>query len=261
MGSLFEIGSRVIQEVAEYCEYDFTKSSKFAKIHNSKMPVEGGIGGRNTAHRPSYFRKNPRIVMLFRIMRGWILLPLGLFAQDCSTKYEEISPDLAPLNPSVEISDSTWGWKLYDEYGNQYLFSEAKGRTIFLNSWATWCQPCLAELPGLQRMYDSLKTEGIELFFVTEENSDVVRRFLNKNGYTIPVFFSRDAIPTQLRTGLYPTTFLIDPMGRIVYRVMRSAKWDNQEVLRKIRGVSRERGYEEEGKSVRGRGKKKEGKK
>jgi thiol-disulfide isomerase/thioredoxin len=162
------------------------------------------------------------------------------------TKYEEIPPDLNPLTPPVVISDSTWGWKLYDVYGNQYLLSEVKHYTIFLNIWETWCEPCLVELPGLQRMYDSLKTEGIELFFVTEENAEIVRRFVEEKKYTLPVFLSRDGVPNQLRTGAYPTTYVIDSKGRIVFKEMRSAKWDHPSVLAALRKVNEERRHEQD---------------
>ena len=177
----------------------------------------------------------------------FLSLCLGIFG--CSffkTKYEEIPPDLSPVTPPVVISDSTWGWKLYDIYENQYLFSEAKHHTIFLNIWATWCGPCIAEMPGLHRMYDSLKTEGVELFFVTEESPDTVERFMEKKKFTLPIFFSRDGIPAQLKTGLYPTTYVIDSNGRIVFREKRSAQWDHPSALQAIRRVNRERRYEEE---------------
>jgi len=167
------------------------------------------------------------------------VIPLLLFG--CvffKTRYEEIPPNLLPLADPVTLSDSTWNWRVKSLGGPEETLAVWNGEPLFLNFWGTWCQPCVVEMPGMQRMYDSLRTDGVRFLFVSNEREAPVQQFIEKTGYTLPIYVAVEDIPPQLLTGLFPTTFLINRKGQIVFRQVGSAKWDDPSVLKAVRSFA-----------------------
>lgn len=89
---------------------------------------------------------------------------------------------------------------LTDQYGNTHTLSEYKGKTVFLNFWATWCPPCKREMPEIQALYERYGENEGDLIVLgvanpktddhpnnSDETQDVVEKFLKDNGYTFPV--------------------------------------------------------------------------
>ncbi|PNV62280.1 cytochrome C biogenesis protein [Clostridium sp. chh4-2] len=114
---------------------------------------------------------------------------------------------------------------LTDQYGNTHTLSDYKGKTVFLNFWATWCPPCRAEMPDIQKIYETYSTEGDDALIVLgvagpnqgrEKSEDGIKQFLEDNGYTYPVLM--DTTGEQFAAyGVYslPTTFMIDKEGNV----------------------------------------------
>lgn len=122
------------------------------------------------------------------------------------------------LPPAIDFT-------LTDQYGNSHTLSDYKGKTVFLNFWATWCPPCRAEMPDIQKIYDSYKENGDDSLVVLgvaspgqgqEGSLEEVAGFLEENGYTYPVLM--DTTGEQFAAyGVYalPTTFMIDRDGNV----------------------------------------------
>lgn len=114
---------------------------------------------------------------------------------------------------------------LTDQYGNTHTLSDYKGKTVFLNFWATWCPPCRAEMPDIQKIYETYSTEGDDALIVLgvagpnqgrEKSEEEIKQFLTDNGYTYPVLM--DTTGEQFANyGVYslPTTFMIDRDGNV----------------------------------------------
>lgn len=114
---------------------------------------------------------------------------------------------------------------LQDQYGNTHTLSEYKGKTVFLNFWATWCPPCRNEMPDIQKLYEEYQAEedpsviilGIAAPNYGQEGSEEeIIAFLEKNGYTYPVVMDTTG-EMFMQYGIYsfPTTFMIDAEGNI----------------------------------------------
>lgn len=123
-----------------------------------------------------------------------------------------------PLPPAV-------GFELQDQYGNTHRLEDYKGKTIFLNFWATWCPPCRAEMPDIQKLYETYDREGDEALIVLgvaapqmgqEKSEEEIKAFLEENGYTYPVLMD-DTGELFYRYGIqaFPTTFMIDRDGNV----------------------------------------------
>lgn len=112
---------------------------------------------------------------------------------------------------------------LTDQFGTTHTLSDYKGKTIFLNFWATWCPPCRAEMPDIQKVYETYDTEGDDGLIVlgiaapnygNEKDEQGIKDFLKENGYTYPVLMDTDAeLFSAYGIYSYPTTFMIDRDG------------------------------------------------
>ncbi len=121
----------------------------------------------------------------------------------------------APVNP--EAFDFSFFVK--DLEGNKIPFEVYRGKVLFVNLWATWCPPCRAEMPGIEALYKRVKDPNIQFVLLSvDEDSDrkKVRRFIEQNQYTVPVYMPAGNLPQQLRVPSIPTTFIIDRQGRLV---------------------------------------------
>ena len=113
---------------------------------------------------------------------------------------------------------------LYDQYGNEHELSDYKGKTVFLNFWATWCPPCKAEMPHIEEIYKNYgenKDDVVILGLASpnlgrEGNQDYIEKFLNEENYTFPVLFDEGgSLVFQYGINAFPSTFIIDKDGYI----------------------------------------------
>ncbi len=122
------------------------------------------------------------------------------------------------LTPAVDFN-------LTDQYGNTHTLSRYKGKTIFLNFWGTWCPPCRAEMPDIQKLYEEFDQEGEDALVILgvaapnlgkEKSEDGIKTFLEENGYTYPVLMDTEAglFQTYGITS-FPTTIMIDRDGNL----------------------------------------------
>jgi thiol-disulfide isomerase/thioredoxin len=121
-----------------------------------------------------------------------------------------------------------------DESGEPRTLDSWRGKVVLLNVWATWCAPCRAEMPTLQRLQERLGGESFEVvaLSVDRAGAGVVRKFFDEIGVDLPVFVDQDG--TALRAlGLFglPATLLIGPDGNELGRLAGPAEWDSPEMV------------------------------
>jgi thiol-disulfide isomerase/thioredoxin len=171
-----------------------------------------------------------------------VLLPLvlagaGTAVADGAVSVErprlgEFIPNSPPI-PAPTIS-------VVDLAGNTVSLSDFAGRLVLINFWATWCEPCLREMPSLERMQSRLGNK-ITVVAISEDRggSKTVEPFINKLGlksfktYLDP---KSDAGRAFKVAGL-PTSFLIDREGRVLGRVEGAAEWDSPKLLEVLKSV------------------------
>ena len=113
---------------------------------------------------------------------------------------------------------------LTDQYGNTHTLSQYKGKTVFLNFWATWCPPCRAEMPEIQEIYEEYGENQSDVIVLGIASPDVgqegpaegIAAFLEENGYTYPVVMDTGGLYAYYyNISAYPTTFMIDSQGNV----------------------------------------------
>ena len=137
---------------------------------------------------------------------------------------EQTSSNENTSNEVEELPDAI-DFTLTDQYGNIHRLSDYKGKTVFLNFWATWCSPCRAEMPDIQKIYETYDSEGEDGLVVLgiaapdyggEVSEEEIKQFLSQNGYTYPVVMDTTGeIFEQYGVYSYPTTFMITKEGKV----------------------------------------------
>ena len=117
-------------------------------------------------------------------------------------------------------SSETEDFYVYDVNGKKVSFSEYHGKPVIINIWATWCGPCVRELPGFDNLYKEYG-DKVKFFMVNceeREEQDYVMEFASENGYTFPVTFDYDYSVSRLfSTGYIPVTVAIKADGSVIY--------------------------------------------
>lgn len=130
--------------------------------------------------------------------------------------------------PDVELTDT---------YKNTLKLSELKGFVILINFWATWCPPCIDELPSIERLSRHLAGNSKFKMITILYNDDVnkVLRYMKETGYTFPVYLDSegDAAEKFGITGV-PETFIIDKKGILRNKVVGPSEWDSPYVIEAI---------------------------
>lgn len=130
---------------------------------------------------------------------------------------------------------------LKDQYGNAHSLADYKGKTIFLNFWATWCGPCRNEMPEIQKIYEETQQEedsdlvvlGIAAPGLGKEGSqEEIETFLEENGYTYPVLMDTTGeVFMEYGISAYPTTFMVDKDGNLFGYIQGQL---NEDMMRSI---------------------------
>ena len=136
----------------------------------------------------------------------------------------------APSEDLANTTDNQTGKiQLTEINGRSFNLEQYRGKTIFINFWATWCRPCLAEMPSIQRMMKKLEREDIVFFFASNEPPGQIAEF--KNRYPFPFHFVRVENFEELEIMALPTTIILNPSGGIVFREQGFREWDNADNL------------------------------
>lgn len=141
---------------------------------------------------------------------------------------------ISQLGPSIEDEADRAlfdfpSFKLVDLYGDRVNLSDFRGEVILLNFWATWCPPCIAELPHIQSLVNDYDNK-IKIVLVSGENSEKVAAFLKKKGYNLNSFSPLENYPEMLNVSSIPRTFLISKEGEIVIDKTGPANWNSNKV-------------------------------
>ena len=99
-------------------------------------------------------------------------------------------------------------------------------KTLFINFWATWCKPCLKEMPSVQKAKDILKNENIIFLLASSETAEQIEKFKNEHDYNFD--YVRVANVEELNIMALPTTFIFNPDGELVFSEMGFRKWDDK---------------------------------
>ena len=124
-------------------------------------------------------------------------------------------------------------WELKSDLNTTLNFKETEGKVVFINFWATWCPPCIAEMPSIQALYNDYKDKVVFLF-VTNDDFETVEQFKTKKNFDFLVFNPLNEIPEELTTRSIPRTFIINTKGEIVVDESGAIDWNSETVRNQL---------------------------
>lgn len=153
------------------------------------------------------------------------------------------SPDIASALP-LPITEAAIAndFLMQDLAGNTVKFSSLKNKVIFLNIWATWCPPCVAEMPGIQSLYEKVGTNkniAFVMLAVDQNGLDKVKKFIARKGYSFPVYLPAGNIPQAFQTQSIPTTFILSKDGKIAARHEGMADYNSEKVKQYLENLAK----------------------
>lgn len=143
----------------------------------------------------------------------------------------KIIPPSVKEEPIATLGEADYSWQLVDIEGNNHSLAEFKGKVIFINFWATWCGPCVGEMPEIQKFYDKFKNNNNVVFILaSQDDLQTMKNFMQKKDYNFPVYTVASQTPENLASRSIPTSFLINKNGEIVMRTVGVANWGGKKM-------------------------------
>lgn len=155
-------------------------------------------------------------------------------------------------DPGVGTGEMAPSLRLPTLDGDTASLAALRGRVVLLNIWATWCAPCVREMPALQRVYERYRDRGLEVLAVSTDAAPGTRRpdgsvvglvseFVDRFGLTFPVALDPSAeVEGRFGTEWLPTTVLIDREGRIRFLEIGAREWDEEPWIGEIESLLKE---------------------
>ncbi len=138
---------------------------------------------------------------------------------------------MSPDKPeeAVSLKPSDYQFQLKALNGEITSFAELKGKTVFINLWATWCPPCIAEMPEIQNLYDQVGSDNVVFVMISlDDEAEKAKKFIDRKEYTFPVYTLVSGLPAIFHSQAIPTTFVIAPDGQIKVQQYGMASYDTQ---------------------------------
>jgi thiol-disulfide isomerase/thioredoxin len=126
--------------------------------------------------------------------------------------------------------------------GRVFDLQQQKGKVVFINFWATWCPPCLAELPSINDLYLKVKDNPNIVFLSIDADNNLPKSslFLKNKGYLFPVYSGNLTLPSTFYSGNIPTTLVIDKKGDVVYNHVDKANYADEKFEQYLASLSKE---------------------
>jgi thiol-disulfide isomerase/thioredoxin len=155
--------------------------------------------------------------------------------------FPALAADLPPLTHGLTPVANPYpapALRLTDLDGKQHDLANLKGKLVVVNFWATWCPPCRREMPSLERLNRRLAGQGLAVLAVdVGEDADTVFSFTGQlePAPSFPMLLDLDSTAMQAwKIKGLPTTFVVDPAGRVIFRAVGGREFDHEEVVRQF---------------------------
>lgn len=133
------------------------------------------------------------------------------------------------IDKEDRLAVSYSNWQLISDANTKLDFNNIEGKVVFVNFWATWCPPCIVEMPSLQALYNDYK-DKVVFVFVTNDDFNTVEEFKTKREFDFLVYNPLNEIPEALTTRSIPRTFIINRKGEIVVDESGAVDWNSETV-------------------------------
>lgn len=155
------------------------------------------------------------------------LMSVGFFKPDIEIKAGK------PVNADVKFQNGQ---------GEVLSLNDLKGKVVFVNFWATWCPPCRAEMPSVDKLYRQFSTDNKFVFITVDADGNYAKakKFLDRRKFTLPLYTIASDIPSELFSGQLPTTVVLNKKNEIVFRHEGMADYSDKKFSDYLKKLSEE---------------------
>lgn len=166
--------------------------------------------------------------------KAWVIrrfMDVGLF-----------QPSLNLENEQLVLGGNPADIKFTDGANRTTTLADLKGKVVFINFWATWCPPCRAEMPSINKLANSLKGEKDIAFVLLDAdgNFEKANQFMQQRKFELPVYIPASNYPESMFTGSLPTTVILNKKGQLVYKHEGAANFGNEKTLQYLKKLINE---------------------
>ena len=126
--------------------------------------------------------------------------------------------------------------KLTDLEGNRVPLSAFAGKTVFVNFWASWCKPCIKEMPSISAANETLAGDDFVFLIVTDDAVDKIKKFKAKHDFSF-TYYHLEIPAYELDLKALPTTMVLNKEGKVVFNEVGARDWNSDESLALLRGL------------------------
>lgn len=161
------------------------------------------------------------IVIILAMVIPQTRKPIQIFVN----KLISFAPSVNAEEDREKIED--YNWVLESNRGKRIEFSKFQGEVIIVNFWATWCAPCIAEMPSFQELYQDYQ-DKVTFLFVSAEQHQTVENFMKRKRFDLPAYKMLTRAPEPMDGRTLPTTYVLSKNGSIVIDKIGAADWNSK---------------------------------
>lgn len=153
----------------------------------------------------------------------------------CNDAAKEKNITKEKATAAVQVKQTISQLNLADLNNQRVDLKQYKDKTIFINFWATWCKPCIQEMPAIKKAQELLSKETVVFLFASNDSPELITEFEKEYNYDFN--YLRIGNMEELKIDALPTTFIFNPAGELVFSEMGYKQWDdpkNIEMILKI---------------------------
>jgi peroxiredoxin len=177
------------------------------------------------------FRNTPQVSFPIARCKHYFLFCIILILMAGCSKDNEAVVTKAELNkPAPDFT-------LVDLHGKTWQLSSLRGKVVFINFWATWCPPCLEEMPSMQELHENMTNAPFQMLAIlSNDKPEFAQLMVDKSGLTFPILIDPES-ETSTHYGLtgVPETFIVDPQGILREKFLGPRPWNSQGALDMIK--------------------------
>jgi len=139
----------------------------------------------------------------------------------------------------VEIGDAAPGFNLTTDDGSGFRLEDYRGKLVLLNFWATWCAPCVEEMPSLNNIHQRFQDNGLVVLGVSvDEDREAYQQFLTRAGVAFPTVREPErSISSRYGTMKYPETYLVNREGIVIRKYVGAENWERPEIVNYLSSI------------------------
>jgi peroxiredoxin len=143
---------------------------------------------------------------------------------------------------SVVVGDIAPDFQLEDTHGKQVSLSDLRGKIVLVNFWATWCPPCIEEMPSMERLNEVMAGDDFVMLAINTEETgrSVVPEFLAKTPYTFPILYDdKGVVQKQYGVFKFPESFVVGKDGIVTEKIIGPLDWSSVKTITYLKSLTK----------------------